>query len=156
MTRTLRHTREFNGNRYHLVRDCVQEQKPFAIYNFTSAGQYNEFLNDLDAFGKLNYVIQTITSLAKVEQRVRMVYPSIFITNEGTDISLDEFKEIVKGSLTYYKLDSVVCLYDGKVSVFYKNGQHHSLGNNIYSSSQIYEFNSDFYQIEGTYYTFIA
>jgi hypothetical protein len=156
MNRTLRHTREFNGNRYHLIRDCVQEQKPFAIYNFTSSEQYNGFLNDLDSFGRLNYVVQTITSLAKMERRIRMVYPSIFVTNEGTDVSLDQFKEIVKGSLGHYKLDSVVCLYDGRVSIFYKNGTHHSLGNTIYSSVQMNEFHSDFYQIESTYYTFIV
>jgi hypothetical protein len=156
MNRSLRLSREYDGNRYHLVRDCVQQQKPFAIYNFTSSNQYNEFLNDLDAFGKLNYVVQTITSLSQVEKRIRLVYPSIFLTNEGTKISLDEFKQIVQGSLSHYKLDSVVCLYDGKVSVFYKNGNHHSIGNTIYGSSQINEFNSDFYQIESTYYTFIA
>jgi hypothetical protein len=156
MNRTLRHTREFDGNRYHLIRDCVQMQKPFAIYNFTTSKQYNEFLNDLDTFGRLNYAIQTITSLSQAENRIRLVYPSIFITNEGTDVSLDQFKQIVKGSLDHYKLDSVVCLYDGRVAVFYKNGTHHPLGNTIYASSQMSEFNSDFYQIESTYYTFIA
>lgn len=156
MNRSLRLSREYDGNRYHLIRDCVQQQKPFAIYNFTSSNQYNEFLNDLDSFGELNYVIQTITSLSQMENRIRLVYPSIFITNEGTNVKLDDFKNIVKGSLSYYKLDSVVCLYDGRVSVFYKDGKHHPLGNNIYGSSQINEFQSDFYQIEGIYYTFIA
>lgn len=156
MERTLRLTREFNGNRYHLIRDCVQQQKPFAIYNFTSNQQYESFLRDLDVYGKLNYVMQTITSLAKVERQIRIVYPSIFVTNEGTEVQLDQFKEIVKGSLKFYNLDSVVCLYDGRVSVFYQNGSHHSLGNTLYASSQMYEFNSDFYQIESMYYTFIS
>lgn len=156
MDRSLRRSREYDGNRYHLIRDCVQQQKPFAIYNFTSMKQYNEFLNDLDTFEKLNYVIQTITSLSKIEQRVRMVYPSIFVTNEGTSVSLDEFKEIIKGSLSHYNLDSIVCLYDGAVSVFYRNGDHHTIGNTIYGSNQINEFQSDFYQVESIYYTFLT
>ena len=156
MERSLRRSREYNANKYHLIRDCVQQQKPFAIYNFTSMQQYNEFLNDLDAFEKLNYVIQTITSLSKIEQRIRMVYPSIFVTNEGTTVSVDEFKEIIRGSLSYYNLDSIVCLYDGSVSVFYRNGDHHSIGNTIYGSNQINEFQSDFYQIESIYYNFLV
>lgn len=156
MDRSLRRSREYDGNRYHLIRDCVQQQKPFAIYNFTSMKQYNEFLNDLDTFEKLNYVIQTITSLSKIEQRIRMVYPSIFVTNEGTAVSLDEFKEIIKGSLAHYNLDSIVCLYDGAVSVFYRNGDHHTIGNTIYGSNQINEFQSDFYQVESIYYTFLT
>jgi hypothetical protein len=155
MNRSLRRTREYDGNRYHLIRDCVQYQKPFAIYNFTTSRQYNQFLSDLDAFGKLNYCIQTITSLAQRGQNMRQVFPSIFITNEGTSVQVDEFKQIVKGSLSHYKLDSVVCLYDGAVSVFYKNGTHHFIGSKIYGSGQVQEFNSDFYQIESTYYTFI-
>jgi hypothetical protein len=84
-----------------------------------------------------------------------MVFPSIFVTNEGTSILTEDFKKIVSGSLPHYKLDSVVCLYDGAVSVFYKNGSHHFIGNQIYGSSQIQEFNSDFYQVESTYYTFL-
>ena len=156
MTRTLRHTREYSGNRFNLIRDCVQAQKPFAIYNFTSADQYNRFLNDLDSYGKLNYCLQTITSLAQMANRIRTVYPSIFVTNEGTEVKLDDFKKMVKESIGHYKLDSIVCLYDGAVSVFYKNGEHHSIGNQIYASPQINEFRSDFYQIEGIYYTFIV
>lgn len=155
MNRKLRTTREYNGNRYHIIRDCVQYQKPFAIYNFTSAAQYEAFLHDLDTYGKLNYCTQSITSLAKRSQKIRQVFPSIFVTNEGTTVQLDEFKQIVKGSLDYYNLDSVVCLYDGAVSVFYKNGDHHSIGSRIYGSTQIQEFQSDFYQVESTYYTFI-
>ena len=154
MNRSLRNTREYDGNRYHLVRDCVQYQRPFAVYNFTSSNQYNEFLNDIDAFGKLNYCLQTITSLAQRHNRLRMVYPSIFVTNYGTSVSTDDFKKIVKGSMDHYKMDSVVCLYNGAISVFYKNGSHHSIGTQIYSSSHIKEFDSDFYQIEGTYYVF--
>lgn len=153
--RSLRRTREYSGNKYHLIRDCVQLQKPFAIYNFTSSDQYNTFLNDLDAYGELTYVIQTITSLAQASNRVRMVYPSIFVTNEESKVSLDEFKSIVEGSLKYYKLDSVVCLYDGSVSIFYRNGEHHPIGNTIYASPQIAEFESDYYQVESIYYTFL-
>jgi hypothetical protein len=155
MNRTLRHTREYNGNRYHIIRDCVQYQKPFAIYNFTSSAQYEQFLYDLDAFGKLNYCTQSITSLAQRGRKIRQVFPSIFVTNEGTTFPLEDFKQIVKGSLSHYKLDSVVCLYDGAVSVFYRNGDHHSIGSRIYASNQIQEFQSDFYQVESTYYTFI-
>lgn len=153
--RTLRRSREYSGNKYHLIRDCVQKQQPFAIYNFISTDQYNAFLNDLDAFGDLNYIVQTITSLAEAGRNVRMVYPSIFITNVETDIPLENFKEIVKGSLSHYKLDSVICLYDGIVSIFYKNGDHHPIGNTIYSSNQIGEFESDYYQVESAYYTFL-
>ena len=154
MNRVLRHTREHMGNRYHLVRECVQAQKPFAIYNFTNSKQYNQFLYDLDNYGKLSYVLQTITSV-DTSNRVRRVFPSVFVTNEGTDINLDQFKEMVKGSIKHYNLDSIVCLYDGAVSVFYKNGEHHEIGSSLYASSSIQEFNSDFYQIEGIYYCFI-
>jgi hypothetical protein len=154
MNRVLRHTREHMGNRYHLVRECVQAQKPFAIYNFTNSKQYNQFLYDLDNYGKLSYVLQTITSV-DMSNRVRRVFPSVFVTNEGTDINLDQFKEMVKGSIKHYNLDSIVCLYDGAVSVFYKNGEHHEIGSSLYASSSIQEFNSDFYQIEGIYYCFI-
>jgi hypothetical protein len=154
MNRVLRHTREHMGNRYHLVRECVQAQKPFAIYNFTNSKQYNQFLYDLDNYGKLSYVLQTITSV-DMSNRVRRVFPSVFVTNEGTDINLDQFKEMVKGSIKHYNLDSIVCLYDGAVSVFYKNGDHHEIGSSLYASSSIQEFNSDFYQIEGIYYCFI-
>jgi hypothetical protein len=155
MHRSLRRSREYDGNRYHLIRDCVQYQKPFAIYNFTSAEQYNTFLKDLDSFGKLNYCVQTISSLEKRGLNMRLVFPSIFVTNEGTNIPIDDFKKIVSGSLTHYKLDSVVCLYDGSVSVFYRDGSHHFVGNQIYGSTQIQEFNSDFYQIESMFYTFL-
>ena len=154
MNRVLRHTREHMGNRYHLVRECVQAQKPFAIYNFTNSKQYNQFLYDLDNYGKLNYVLQTITSV-DMSNRARRVFPSIFVTNEGTEVNLDQFKEMVKGSIKHYNLDSIVCLYDGAVSVFYKNGEHHEIGSSLYASSSIQEFNSDFYQIEGIYYCFI-
>ena len=154
MNRVLRHTSEHMGNRYHLVRECVQAQKPFAIYNFTNSKQYNQFLYDLDNYGKLNYVLQTITSV-DMSNRARRVFPSIFVTNEGTEVNLDQFKEMVKGSIKHYNLDSIVCLYDGAVSVFYKNGEHHEIGSSLYASSSIQEFNSDFYQIEGIYYCFI-
>jgi len=153
--RTLRRTREYSGNKYHLIRDCVQAQKPFAIYNFTSSDQYNSFLNDLDSFGELTYAVQTITSLAKAGQHIKMIYPSIFITNEDSKVTLDEFKHIVEGSLKHYNLDSIICLYDGAISIFYKNGQHHPIGNKIYASHQVSEFNSDYYQIESMYYTFL-
>lgn len=156
MNRTLRKTREYDGNRYHLVRDCVQYQKPFVIYNFTNSKQYNQVLEDLDKFGKLNYCLQALHSIDSTGHRIRRVYPSIFVTNEGTQVGLDEFKEMVRGSMKHYNLDSIVCLYDGGVEVFYKNGDHHPLGNTVYSSILMEEFSSDFYQIEGTYYLFVS
>ena len=156
MNRSLRKTREYNGNHYHLIRDCVQYQKPFIIYNFTNSKQYNTVLADLDSYGKLNYVLQCLHSIDQGGYMFRKVYPSIFVTNEGTDVSTESFKEMLKGSLKHYKLDSVTCLYDGGISVFYPNGQHHPIGNTIYASTQFQEFNSDFYQVESTYYVFIA
>lgn len=155
MERILRHTREYIGNRYHLIRDCVQEQKPFVIYNFTDSKQYNEVLKDLDRYGKLNYVLQVLHSIDQSGGRIKRSYPSIFVTNVGTEVSNEAFKEMVRGSINHYNLDSIVCLYDGGVSVFYKNGENHEVGQTIYSSTQINEFNTDFYQIESAYYCFI-
>ena len=154
MNRSLRHTREYSGNRYHLVRDCVQEQKPFVIYNFTSSKQYNQVLYDLDRYGKLNYVVQSLHSVDG-SNRVRRSFPSLFVTNVETDVTHDQFKEMAKGSIKHYDLDSIVCLYDGTVSVFYKNGDHHEVGTTLYASTTVQEFNSDFYQIESTYYCFV-
>jgi hypothetical protein len=156
MNRSLRHTREYIGNRYHLVRDCVQAQKPFVIYNFTNSKQYNEVLNDLDKYGKLPYVLQVLHSIDQGGGRVKRSFPSIFVTNDGSEVTNEAFKDMVKGSIKHYGLDSIVCLYDGGVSVFYKNGEHHEVGQTIYSSNIINEFNSDFYQIESAYYCFIA
>lgn len=156
MNRTLRHTREYIGNRYHLVRDCVQEQKPFVIYNFTNSKQYNTVLNDIDAYGKLQYVAQVLHSIEQSGSTIRRLYPSIFLTNVGTEVSNDQFKEMVKGSLKHYNLDSIVCLYDGAISVFYKNGEYHDIGQTIYASNTISEFQTDFYQIESTYYCFVS
>jgi hypothetical protein len=155
MNRSLRKTREYDGNHYQLVRDCVQAQKPFVIYNFTNSKQYNQVLKDLDDYGKLPYVLQVLNSIEMSGNRIKRSFPSIFVTNEGSDVSHDQFKEMVRGSIKHYNLDSVVCLYDGGVSVFYTNGDHHELGNSIYSSNTIQEFNSDFYQIESLYYCFI-
>lgn len=156
MEKVIRKTREFQGNRYAFIRDCVQAQKPFAIYNFTNAKQYNQFLLDLDKFGKLTYVLQVLHSFDPRTGRGRMQFPSIFVTNDGTEVSLDDFKTIVKGSMKHYSLDSVVCLYDGQVAVFYKNGDHHVIGSDVYSSTHPHEFQSDCYQIESLFYTFLV
>lgn len=156
MNRILRHTREYIGNRYHLIRDCVQEQKPFVIYNFTNSKQYNQVLQDLDNYGKLPYVLQVLHSIDQSGGRIKRSYPSIFVTNLDSEISNDAFKEMVRGSIKHYGLDSIVCLYDGGVSVFYKNGQNLELGQTIYSSNQIGEFNTDFYQVESAYYCFVS
>lgn len=150
MEKIIRKTREIQGNRYSAIRDCVQAQKPFAIYNFTNAKQYNAFLKDLDSFGRLNYVLQVLKPAGSM-----LRFPSIFITNDGTDVSIDDFKTIVKGSMKHYNMDSIICLYDGQVAVFFTNGDHSIIGNDIYSSTQIQEFESDCYQIEGLFYTFI-
>jgi hypothetical protein len=155
MEKVIRKTREIQGNRYEAIRDCVQSQKPFAIYNFLNAKQYNQFLLDLDKFGKLKYVLQVLHAVDTKTGMRRLLVPSIFITNDGTDVSLDDFKSIIKGSMKHYSLDSVLCLYDGQVAVFYKNGDHHIIGGDIYSSRNIAEFGSDFYQLESIYYTFI-
>lgn len=156
MNRILRHTREYIGNRYHLIRDCVQEQKPFVIYNFTNSKQYNQVLQDLDNYGKLPYVLQVLHSIDQSGGRIKRSYPSIFVTNLDSEISNDAFKEMVRGSIKHYGLDSIVCLYDGGISVFYKNGQNLELGQTIYSSNQIGEFNTDFYQVESAYYCFVS
>jgi hypothetical protein len=156
MNRSLRISREYEGNRYNIIRDCVQEQRPFVIYNFTNPDQYNRVLNDLDQYGKLNYVLQVIHSIESSGFRMKRSFPSIFVTNVGTDVTNEQFKEMAKGSIKHYNLDSVVCLYDGNVSVFYKNGDHHMVGESIYASSTITDFQSDFYQIEGIYYCFIS
>jgi hypothetical protein len=155
MEKIIRKTREVSGNRYSLIRDCVQAQKPFAIYNFVNAKQYNQFLADLDKYGKLKYVLQVLHSNDPASGRPRLTVPSIFITNDGTDVSIDDFKNIVKGSIKHYNMDSIVCLYDGQVAVFYKNGEYNTIGNDIYSSTHRHEFQSDCYQIESIYYTFI-
>ena len=155
MNRSLRKTREYDGNRYHVIRDCVQNQRPFVIYNFTNSKQYNQVLADIDSYGKLNYVLQVLHSIEQTGFRMRKVYPSIFLTNVDTDVTNDQFKDMVKGSIKHYNLDSIVCLYDGMVSVFYKNGDHHEIGGTIYGSTNPHEFMSDYYQVESTYYCFI-
>jgi hypothetical protein len=134
----------------------VQEQKPFVIYNFTNSKQYNQVLKDLDGYGKLQYVLQILHSIDQSGGRIKRSYPSIFVTNLGTDITNEAFKEMVRGSIKHYGLDSIVCLYDGGISVFYQNGQNHEVGQTVYSSNQIDEFNTDFYQIESAYYCFIS
>jgi hypothetical protein len=156
MNRSLRTSREYDGNHYHLIRDCVQEQKPFVIYNFTSSAQYNKVLKDLDGYGKLPYVLQVMNSIESSGHRLKRSFPSIFLTNNGSEVTNEQFKEMVRGSISHYELDSIVCLYDGNVAVFYKNGDHHPIGETIYSSNIIQEFNSDFYQVESTYYCFVS
>lgn len=155
MEKVIRKTREVQGNRYSFIRDCVQAQRPFAIYNFVNAKQYNQFMSDLDKFGKLNYILQVLHSVDPATQRGLMKFPSIFITNHDTEVSTEDFKNIVKGSMKHYNMDSIICLYDGAAAVFYKNGDHHVIGRDVYSSTHRDEFQSDCYQIEGIFYTFI-
>jgi len=148
-----RKTQQYPGNRYTLIRDSVQQKKPFLIYNFRDPNQYKAFLYDLDKYGKLNYVLQTIHSFDNTFQR-NFQQPSIFVTNEDTNVSLEEFKKIAIGSLEHYRLDSVICLFEGKVAIFYKNGEHKIIGSEIFTTFDKNEFSGDYYQIGSNYYTF--
>lgn len=148
-----RKTQQYPGNRYTLIRDSVQQKKPFLIYNFRDPNQYKTFLYDLDVYGKLNYVLQSIHSFDNRFQR-NFQQPSIFVTNEDSDVSLEDFKKLALNSLTHYNLDSVICMYEGKVAIFYKNGDHKFIGSNIYTTFDKDEIAGDYYQIGSNYYTF--
>lgn len=103
---------------------------------------------DLNSYGRLPYILQEICTQGSK-------FPSIFLTNYQSAVSINEFKELVKQTMKNYKIDSVVGLYNGGVSVVYKNGQHQPIGSQMYSSGDPSEFNSDYYKIEGKCYTFI-
>lgn len=145
---SFRKTREIMDNRFSVIRDSVQYKRPFVIINFVTKEQQARLLTDLNTFGRMPYILQHIHSQ-------HASFPSIFITNYGSTVSLNEFKELVKQIMRNYKIDSVVCLYSGGVSIVYKNGEHSSIGEEIYSSVDPNEFTSDYYQIDGKYYTFI-
>lgn len=143
-----RKTSEILDNHYGTIRDAVQYKRPFVIVNFVTKEQMSRFLNDLDQFGRLPYIIQEI-------RHQHTSFPSIFITNHGSTVSLREFQAMVMQMMRNYKLDSIVCLYSGGVSVFYRNGSHSSIGSAIYSSNDPNEFTSDYYKVGGHCYTFL-
>lgn len=143
-----RKTREILDNHYGTIRDAVQYKRPFVIVNFVTKEQMSRFLNDLDQFGRLPYIIQEI-------RHQHTAFPSIFITNHDSSVSLREFQAMVMQMMRNYKLDSIVCLYGGGVSVFYRNGSHSAIGSTIYSSNDPNEFTSDYYKVGGHCYTFL-
>jgi hypothetical protein len=147
MNRFRKH-REILGNRYATIRDSIQKQRPFVIINFLTEGVYMNFLNELDSFGKIQYILQDI-------YHGRKKYPSVFLTNEGTDISVDEFREIVKQIMKNHHIDSVMALYEGKVGVVYRDGKGHVIGESIYSTLDPSEIRGDKYHLDGKFYTFI-
>jgi hypothetical protein len=144
----IRKTREILDNHFGVIRDAVQYKRPFVIVNFVTKEQMNRFLNDLDLYGRLPYIIQEIRSH-------KSNFPSIFITNHGSTVSLPEFQALVKHMIGQYKLDSIVCLYNGGVSVFYKNGEHSPIGEEIYGSTDPTIFTSDYYKVGSHCYTFL-
>lgn len=144
----VRKTREILSNHYGVIRDAVQYKRPFVIVNFVTKEQMSRFMNDLDLYGRLPYIIQDIKSQ-------HSSFPSIFITNHDSTVSLPEFQAIVKHMMSNYKIDSIVCLYNGGVSVFYKNGEHSPIGEHIYGSGDPTEFTSDYYKVGSHCYTFL-
>lgn len=144
----IRKTREILDNHFSVIRDAVQYKRPFIIINFITKEQMHRFLNDLDLYGQLPYIIQEIRSH-------NQIFPSIFITNHGSTVSLPEFQALVKHMMKSYKLDSIVCLFNGGVSVFYKNGEHSPIGEEIHGASDPTIFTSDYYKVGGYCYTFL-
>lgn len=143
-----RKTREILDNHYGVIRDAVQYKRPFVIVNFVTKEQLNRFLGDLDQYGRLPYILQEI-------RHNHSSFPSIFITNHESSVSLREFQAIIMQMMRNYKIDSIVCLYNGGVSVFYRNGSHSQIGSEIYGSNDPNEFNGDHYKVNGRCYTFI-
>lgn len=147
MNRFRKH-REILGNRYAIIRDSVQKQRPFVIINFVTEAVYRQFLNDLDGFGEIPYILQTIWDKKRK-------YPSVFLTNEGSNITTEQFREIVKQIMKNHHIDSVVGLYEGSVGVYYRDGKGHQIGSEIFSTIDPTIINGSFYQIDGKYYTFL-
>lgn len=143
-----RKTREIQSNHFGTIRDAVQYKRPFVIVNFITKEQMSRFLNDLDQFGRLPYIIQEI-------RHDKTSFPSIFITNHGSTVSLPEFQALIMQMMRNYKLDSIICLYDGGVSIFYRNKSHSQIGSTIYGGTDPNEFTSDYYKVGGYCYTFI-
>lgn len=145
---------EYEGNRVNLVRETVQRKLPFAIFTFSNPKIYRQFLTDLSKFGSLPYVRQTFMTNHQMGG-YPIIYPSIFVTNVGSDVTDADFKQMMLGSLKQYHIDSIICLYAGQISSYYKNGDKHSIGTDIYTSLNPTEFDSYYFKVESTCYTFV-
>jgi len=109
---------------------------------------------DLSKFGQLAYVRQTFMASPHMTA-YPVIYPSLFVTNHGTEVPLEEFKKMTIGSIKHYGLDSIICLVDGSICSYYRNGDHHSIGSDIYTSLDPNQFDSYYFQLESTFYTFV-
>jgi hypothetical protein len=133
---------EYEGNRVNLVRETIQRKQPFAIFTFSNPKIYRQFLTDLSM---TNHQMGGYP----------IIYPSIFITNVGSEVSDQDFKNMMLGSLKQYHIDSIICLYAGQISSYYKNGDRHSIGTDIYTSLNPQEFDTYYFKVESTCYTFV-
>ena len=145
---------EYEGNRVNLVRETIQRKQPFAIFTFSNPKIYRQFLTDLSKFATLPYVRQTFMTNHQMGG-YPIIYPSIFVTNVGSDVSDQDFKNMMLGSLKQYHIDSIICLYAGQISSYYKNGDKHSIGTDIYTSLNPQEFDTYYFKVESTCYTFV-
>ena len=145
---------EYEGNRVNLVREVVQRKQPFAVFTFSNPKIYRQFLTDLSKFGELPYVRQTFIPNANMGG-YPIIYPSIFVTNIGSQVPDSAFKQMMLGSLKQYHIDSIICLYAGQISSYYKNGDHYTIGTDIYTSLDPQEFDSYYFKVESTCYTFL-
>ena len=84
-----------------------------------------------------------------------LIYPSIFLTNVGSEVPDSEFKTMMLGCLKHYMIDSIICLYAGNISSYYKNGEHNTIGTDIYTSLDPQVFDSYYFKVESTCYTFV-
>ena len=145
---------EYEGNRVNLVRETIQRKQPFAIFTFSNPKIYRQFLTDLSKFAALPYVRQTFMTNHHMGG-YPLIYPSIFVTNVDSKVSDADFKKMMLGSLNQYHIDSIICLYAGQISSYYKNGDKHSIGTDIYTSLNPQEFDSYYFKVESTCYTFV-
>ena len=145
---------EYEGNRVNLVRETIQRKQPFAVFTFSNPKIYRQFLTDLSKFAALPYVRQTFMTNHQMGG-YPIIYPSIFVTNVGSDVSDQDFKNMMLGSLKQYHIDSIICLYAGQISSYYKNGDKHSIGTDIYTSLNPQEFDTYYFKVESTCYTFV-
>ena len=145
---------EYEGNRVNLVRETIQRKQPFAVFTFSNPKIYRQFLTDLSKFAALPYVRQTFMTNHQMGG-YPIIYPSIFVTNVGSEVSDQDFKNMMLGSLKQYHIDSIICLYAGQISSYYKNGDKHSIGTDIYTSLNPQEFETYYFMVESTCYTFV-
>ena len=145
---------EYEGNRVNLVRETIQRKQPFAVFTFSNPKIYRQFLTDLSKFAALPYVRQTFMTNHQMGG-YPIIYPSIFVTNVGSDVSDQDFKNMMLGSLKQYHIDSIICLYAGQISSYYKNGDKHTIGTDIYTSLNPQEFETYYFKVESTCYTFV-